>query len=99
VFFIRLGGNPAIFEDWGKIETVSINRILTLEEKETLPKTTLFGRVGGTSRARPLPREVHLIVIGPNGRELEAGPPGPVKDKPAGGDLGTGLSSPHTPRN
>jgi hypothetical protein len=33
VFFIRLGGNPAIFEDWGKIETVSINRILTLEEK------------------------------------------------------------------
>jgi hypothetical protein len=38
------------------------------------------------------------MVIGPNGRELEAGPPGPLEDKPACSDLGAGLHSPHTPR-
>jgi hypothetical protein len=58
----------------------------------------LFGRVGEASRERPLPREVHPIVIGPNGWELEAGPLGPMKDKPTCGDLCAWLSSPHTPR-
>jgi hypothetical protein len=29
VFFIRRGGNPAIFDSWGKIKGVSIRRILT----------------------------------------------------------------------
>jgi hypothetical protein len=33
VFFIRLSGNPAIFDGWGKIKGVSIRRILTLGEK------------------------------------------------------------------
>ena len=37
------------------------------------------------------------MVIGPNGRELEAGPPGPLEDKPAGGDLGAWLHSFPTP--
>jgi hypothetical protein len=57
---------------------------------------TLFGRVGEASQ-RPLPREVHLIVIDPNGRELEAGPLGPLEDKPAGGDLCAWLYSPSPP--
>jgi hypothetical protein len=59
----------------------------------------IFGYLAesGEPLERPSPREVHLIVIGPNGRELEAGPLGPPEDKPAGGDLGAWLYSPHTP--